>query len=87
MLYKYNVKGIWDKSWYDRSIAIVGAREASTSALDLASQVSQELASNNITIITGIARGIDVAAHKGSFMVEGHLLVAVVVNGVEQIVP
>lgn len=48
------------------SLSIVGARNASLNGRKLASQISCELTSQRIMIVSGMARGIDTAAHKGA---------------------
>ncbi len=49
-----------------QSVAIVGARNASNPALKLTEQFATGLAESGITIISGLARGIDGAAHRGA---------------------
>lgn len=48
------------------TIAIVGARNASAAACRLARQIALELGAAGVTIVSGLARGIDSAAHDGS---------------------
>lgn len=48
------------------SLSIVGARNASLNGRKLASQISCELTSQGGMIVSGMARGIDTAAHKGA---------------------
>lgn len=48
------------------SLSIVGARNASLNGRKLASQISCELTSQGIMIVSGMARGIDTAAYKGA---------------------
>ncbi|MEZ0496234.1 DNA-processing protein DprA [Sphingomonas sp. IW22] len=56
-----------DLSLLDRpSIAMVGARNASAAACRFARQLAHELGQAGATIISGLARGIDTAAHHGS---------------------
>jgi DNA processing protein len=47
-------------------VAIVGARNASASACRFARQLAQELVELDIAVVSGLARGIDTAAHVGS---------------------
>lgn len=49
-----------------RAIAIVGAREASGAGLMLAERLAAELGEAGFVIVSGMARGIDAAAHKGA---------------------
>jgi DNA processing protein len=47
-------------------IAIVGARNASALGRKFASQLANELGRANVVVVSGMARGIDTAAHEGS---------------------
>ncbi len=48
-------------------VAIVGARNASAAAVKLAREFAQGLAEAGFTVVSGLARGIDGAAHEGAF--------------------
>lgn len=48
------------------SISIVGARNASVNSRKLASKIAYELTNNHVLVVSGMARGIDSAAHKGA---------------------
>ena len=48
------------------SIAVVGARNASASGIKLTKAIVSELSKNNIVTVSGLARGIDGAAHAAS---------------------
>jgi DNA processing protein len=59
------VKG--DTSALNRpAIAIVGARNASLAGIKMAQKLAQQLGQEGYAIVSGLARGIDTAAHKGS---------------------
>ena len=47
-------------------VAIVGARNASMAGARIAQQFARELGAEGCTVVSGLARGIDTAAHKGS---------------------
>lgn len=47
-------------------IAVVGARRCSAYGRHVAEQLARELAANGFTVVSGMARGIDTAAHKGA---------------------
>ncbi len=47
-------------------LSIVGARRATPYGRDIARRLSRELASSGLTIVSGLARGIDAAAHLGA---------------------
>jgi DNA processing protein len=47
-------------------VAIVGARAASDAGLHMAHRLAMELALKGINVVSGLARGIDAAAHRGA---------------------
>ena len=51
---------------HNRSIGIVGARNASLNGRKMAETLARELGKEGITIVSGMARGIDTAAHQSS---------------------
>jgi DNA processing protein len=53
------------------AFAIVGARRGSQYGLDMAYRISKDLASFGLTIISGLAEGIDAAAHRGALAADG----------------
>lgn len=67
-----------------QGIAIVGARNASAAACRFARQLAHELAGEDIAIISGLARGIDTAAHVGSL--DGGTI-AVIASGIDIVFP
>ncbi|PLX86623.1 MAG: DNA-protecting protein DprA [Desulfuromonas sp.] len=68
------------------ALAVVGARRASTAGRRLTAEISRELASRDITIVSGLARGIDTAAHQGALDGEG-TTVGVLGCGIDRIYP
>jgi DNA processing protein len=52
--------------WRRPAIAIVGARRASVAGLKLAGALAGELGAKGIAVVSGLARGIDAAAHRAS---------------------
>lgn len=68
------------------SIAIVGARRASSYGIHAAEWLSSELAMRGLTVVSGLARGIDAAAHRGALLARGNTL-AVLGNGVDIVYP
>ena len=67
-------------------VAIVGARKASEQGLRVAYQIAEGLYAHNITVVSGMAYGIDAAAHRGA-LVSGGQTVAVFGCGLEVVYP
>ena len=59
-----------------RSVGIVGARNASANGMRMAEALGTDLAGRGIVVVSGMARGIDAAAHLGALAV-GHTIAAV----------
>ncbi len=66
------------------SVALVGARNASAGACQFARQLAYELGQMELSVVSGLARGIDTAAHAGS-MDSG--TVAVIAGGIDIVYP
>jgi DNA processing protein len=68
-----------------RLVGMVGARNASAGGRKLAREIAAELAGEGVGVVSGLARGIDTAAHEGAI---GHgATVAVVATGIDVIYP
>lgn len=67
------------------SIAVIGTRQASIYGLEMAGQISANLAEKGFTIISGLARGIDTAAHLAA-LGKGRTI-AVIGSGIGNIYP
>ncbi len=67
-------------------LAVVGSRSATGYGLTTTRDLSANLASLGITIVSGMARGIDTAAHEGALRAKGKT-VAVLGSGLERIYP
>ena len=65
------------------SIAIVGSRKASTTNLEIARMFGRELASAGLTVVSGLARGIDQAAHRGALAAQIGTTVAILGCGID----
>lgn len=66
-------------------IAIIGTRFATSYGLEMASRFSEAIARTNLTVISGLARGIDTAAHKGAL--QNGKTIAVIGSGLGNIYP
>jgi DNA processing protein len=66
-------------------IAIVGSRAASSVAVDTAARLATDLAARGVTVVSGLARGVDSAAHRGA-LTHGPTI-AVLGSGVDCIYP
>ena len=67
-------------------ITIVGTRSPTNYGKTISRQLSQQLAENGVTIVSGFARGIDTCAHQGALQANGRTI-AVLGNGLSQIYP
>ena len=68
------------------NIAVVGSRNATRYGLTTTKKLCADLASLGITIVSGMARGIDTAAHEGA-LAGGGKTIAVLGSGLERIYP
>ncbi|MCS6834614.1 MAG: DNA-processing protein DprA [Anaerolineae bacterium] len=70
----------------DLALAVVGTRRATHYGKDAARYLARELAANGVTIISGLAQGIDSAAHEGALEGQGRT-VAIFGSGIDQVYP
>ena len=68
------------------AVAIVGSRAASPYALTVAEQLAADLAARGIIVVSGLARGVDSAAHRGA-LAAGGVTIAVLGSGVDVVYP
>ncbi|HKA22519.1 MAG TPA: DNA-processing protein DprA [Blastocatellia bacterium] len=68
------------------AIAIVGSRRCSSYGRNVAEKLSRDLAERGVTIISGLARGIDAAAHRGA-LEGGGLTIGVMGTGLDAVYP
>ena len=68
------------------SIGIVGSRHASRYGLQTAERLGCELAARGMTVVSGLARGIDASGHKGALKAKGRTI-AVLGSGLANIYP
>jgi DNA processing protein len=65
-----------------RSVAVVGTRQASPEGISRARRMAQLLAERGVTVVSGLASGIDTAAHESVLTVSGARTVAVMGTGI-----
>jgi len=58
----------------ERCVAIVGTRRATPYGLWIAEKLGRELASRGVTVVSGLAAGIDAAAHRGAIEAGGRTI-------------
>lgn len=76
---------IGDTAWLHRpTIALVGARNASSLGIRMARSLARELGAQGYTVVSGLARGVDAAAHMAA-LEQG--TIAVMAGGVDVIYP
>jgi DNA processing protein len=79
------VKGTLEKADH-RAIAIVGTRLATDYGKTMAQQIAATLAQVGLTIVSGLARGIDIAAHQAALKAGGRTI-AVLPCGIDRVYP
>lgn len=67
-------------------ISVVGSRRSTTYGINAAQSLARDLAAQGITVISGLARGIDAAAHRGTLEAGGRT-VAIIGTGLETTYP
>jgi DNA processing protein len=68
------------------AVAIVGARAATPYGVAVAERLAADLAARGVTVVSGLARGVDSAAHRGALRAGGRTI-AVLGSGVDVIYP
>src|SRR5262249_1478126 len=68
------------------AIAIVGSRKCTPYGVRIAERLGASLGRVGVTVVSGLARGIDAAAHRGALKAGGRTI-AVMANGLSEIYP
>ena len=68
------------------AVAIVGARRATAAGRAMTEELSHDLAEAGMTVVSGLARGVDAAAHRGALAAQGRTI-AVLGCGIDQTYP
>lgn len=68
------------------AVSIVGTREASRAGLAIARRIATDCAGADVVVVSGLARGIDAAAHEAT-LAAGGVTVAVLAHGLDMVYP
>jgi DNA processing protein len=68
------------------AVAIVGARRATAAGRTMTEELSHDLAGAGMTVVSGLARGVDAAAHRGALAAQGRTI-AVLGCGIDRTYP
>ena len=75
-------------AWGVRAVAIVGTRHATVGGMEVAAKLGHDLAAAGVSVVSGLAKGIDGAAHRGALAAEGGAPpIAVVGSGLDVVYP
>lgn len=80
------VKGDWQACVDQPAVGIIGSRMCSTYGENSSEMLARDLASRGLTVVSGLARGIDAAAHRGAMRGQGRTT-AVMGTGLDIVYP
>src|ERR1043165_7287909 len=80
------VKGAWSDCLERPCIGVVGSRKCSTYGQNAAIMLARDLAQRGVTVVSGFARGIEAAAHRGA-VEGGGRTVAILGTGIHEVYP
>ncbi|MDY7101629.1 MAG: DNA-protecting protein DprA [Actinomycetota bacterium] len=69
------------------TVAVIGTRRATPYGLDVATELGEALTGAGVGVVSGLARGIDAAAHRGALGTAGAPPVGVVATGLDVVYP
>jgi len=73
-------------SLQSKCAAVVGTRKASDAGIKIAEKIAQTLTEYGFTVVSGLALGIDTAAHKGAIKSSG-ITIAILAHGLHTVAP
>lgn len=79
-------KGDLNNVNFSRTLAVVGSRRASSHAKDAVHKILKELAGTDVTIVSGLASGIDTCAHQAA-LDNGLKTIGVIASGFDYVYP
>lgn len=80
------VRGDWEACMEQPCVAVIGSRMCSTYGANASEMLGRDLASRGICIVSGLARGIDTAAHRGAIRGQGRTI-AILGTGIDGFYP
>jgi DNA processing protein len=80
------VKGDWQGCFDRPCVAVIGSRMCSTYGENASEMLARDLASRGICVVSGLARGVDAAAHRGAIR-GGGKTIAVLGTGIDNVYP
>lgn len=80
------VRGDWQACLDQPCVAVIGSRLCSTYGENASEMLARDLATRGICIVSGLARGIDTAAHRGAIR-SGGRTIAVLGTGIDNVYP
>jgi len=80
------VRGNWQECFEQPCVGVIGSRQCSTYGQNAAEMLSRDLATRGLTVVSGLARGIDTSAHRGAIAGKGKTI-AVLGTGIDGVYP